>query len=455
VPPTRFRARWESLPASEQLAARLDRLAREAQARERLPSVAAAVARDGEVVWSRAVGLADVAAGRAATADTRYRVGSITKTFTAAAVMQLRDAGLLGLDDRIGDHVPDLPHGKPTLRRLLSHLSGIQREPPGEIWESLEPPDRDGFLASLAEVETVLPQGLAWHYSNLGFALLGEVVERVSGVPYRRYVEERLLGPVGLERTGWDADGESAVGYLAAAYDDAVSVEPSVDLRGSSASGQLWSTVGDLCRWGSFLASPDRAVLRPETAEEMRSVQVMAEPERWTLGWGLGLALHRRGNRIFAGHDGAMPGHLAAFSFRPQDRLAVSVLTNSGAAADPQALALVLAEAALALEPPPPVEWRPDEAAPDDVAPLLGRWWSEGEEFVFRWRAGRLEARLARSPDWKPPAVFERESDDRWRTVSGRERGELLRVVRDDEDRVAKLYWATYPFTRDQRPFGD
>jgi CubicO group peptidase (beta-lactamase class C family) len=443
------------LPASEQLAARLDRLVRDAQTRERLPSVAAALARRGEVAWAAAVGLADVAAGRDATPDTRYRVGSITKTFTAAAVMQLRDAGLLRLDDRLGDHLPGLAHLQPTLRRLLSHLSGIQREPPGEIWETLQPPDREEFLASLAEAESVLPAGLAWHYSNLGFALLGEVVERVSGLPYRRYVEERLLAPVGLSGTGWEADEASAVGYLAAAYDDSVSVEPPVDLSGTSASGQLWSTVADLTRWGSFLASPDAGVLRPESAEEMRSVLVMAEPERWTVAWGLGLGLYRRGDRIFAGHDGAMPGHLAAFSFRPQEHIAVAVLTNAGAAADPQALALSLAEAALELEPPVPAEWRPDGGSPAEVVPLLGRWWSEGEEFVFRWRDGRLEARAEKLPAWRPPAVFEREADDVWRTVSGRERGEALRVVRDEQGRVVKLYWATYPFTREQRPFGE
>ena len=150
-----------------------------------------------------------------------------------------------------------------------------------------------------------------------------------------------------------------------------------------------------------------------------------------------------------------MPGHLAAFSFRPQERVSAAVLTNSGAAADPQSLALALAETALDIDPAAPAEWHPDEGAPAEVAPLLGVWWSEGEEFVFRWRSGRLEARAVRLPAWRPSAVFEPEADDLWRTVSGRERGEALRVVRDEQGRVAKLYWATYPLTREQRPFGD
>jgi CubicO group peptidase (beta-lactamase class C family) len=439
---------------SDPLAARLGRLIGEAQARDRAPSVAAAVARRGELVWADAVGLADVDAGRTATPDTQYRVGSITKTFTATAVLQLRDEGRLALDDRLGDHLEDLPHGDLTVRRLLAHASGIQREPPGDIWETLDPPERDAFLASLGDAAQVLDPGLAWHYSNLAFALLGEVVERVSGKPYRTYVEERLLGPLGLSRTGWSPGDGAAVGYLVAPYEDTVTVEPAVDMRGTSASGQLWSTVGDLCRWGSFLAAPDSGVLSPESAEQMRSVQIMADPLRWSLGWGLGLGLYRRGDRIWGGHDGAMPGHLAAFCFRAEEGIAVSVLTNTGTTANAPDLALQLGEAALELDPNAVEPWRPAEAAPDDVQPLLGRWWSEGEEFVFTWRGGRLEARAERVPDWRPPAVFERQDDDVWLTVSGRERGELLRVVRGEQGRVEKLYWATYPFTRDQQAFG-
>jgi CubicO group peptidase (beta-lactamase class C family) len=441
------------LPTSE-LAARLDRLLAGAQAAERLPGVAAAVTRDGRPVWSRALGLADAGTARPAAADTQFRVGSITKTFTAAAVLQLRDAGALDLDERLGAHLTELPVGDLTVRRLLSHSSGLQREVPGDMWETLEAPDRDAFLASLAATRQVLPPGTAWHYSNLAFALLGELVERLAGRPYRDHVQEGLLGPVGLKRTSWAPDRDAAVGYLVAPYDDSVRAEPAIDTAATAASGQLWSTVGDLCRWGTFLAAPDEGVLSRAAAEVMRSVHTMAEPDRWTLGYGLGLHLFRRGDRVWSGHVGAMPGHRAAFCFRGPERVAVAVLTNAGAGADPETLAVSLGEAALELDPPSQPPWSPAEAAPADVAPLLGRWWSEGEEFVFQWRGGRLEAVTLALPSWRPPSVFERVDDDRWRTVSGRERGEDLRVVRDEQGAVVKLYWATYPFTREQQPFG-
>src|SRR6478752_10515456 len=115
--------RWDSLPAPDGLERLLDRALRERQA-ERLPSLAGAVLRAGETVWSGAVGLADIEAGIEATPETQYRVGSITKTFTAVSVMQLRDSGTLDLDDRLEQHLPGVANGSPTIRRMLSPLSG-------------------------------------------------------------------------------------------------------------------------------------------------------------------------------------------------------------------------------------------------------------------------------------------------------------------------------------------
>jgi CubicO group peptidase (beta-lactamase class C family) len=442
------------LPPSERLGLELGRLLLRRQSEARLPSVSAAVFRAGEVVWADALGLADVEGGREATPDTQYRIGSITKTFTAAAILQLRDAGLLDLDDRLGQHLPDVPHPGPTLRRLLSHVSGLQREPPGEIWESLRPPSREEFLASLADAEQILTPGAHWHYSNLGFALLGEVVERVSGTPYRDYVEERLLKPIGLTRTSFTAAEPVARGYLVDEYSDTARPERDVDLAGTAASGQLWSTTADLARWGAFLSEPDPSVLAPDSAAQMRAVQTMMDVERWQVGWGLGLGLYRRGDAVWAGHGGAMPGQVASLVFRPQDSIGASVLTNSGAFPGPEDLALKLAEKALELEPAEPDAWRPAGPPPDDVAGFLGSWWSEGYEHVFRWRDGRLVADLPVAPEHRRRSVFAPEGPDRWRVAEGRERGELLRVIRDDAGVPVKLYWATYPFTRTPQVFG-
>jgi CubicO group peptidase (beta-lactamase class C family) len=455
VPSRRFPAPWASLPASEsELRRELGRIVRLAQSEQRIPSVSVVVFSNGEVIWEEAVGLADVPGERLATPDTQYRIGSITKTFTAVALLQLRDAGALALDDPVERHVPDVAHGSVTLRRLVSHLSGLQREPAGEIWETLEAPDRARFLAEVGEAEQVLPPAAVWHYSNLGFALLGEVVERASGVPYRRYLEERVLEPLGLARTSWEPVEPASRGYFVRPYDGVVEAEKDVDLRGTAAAGQLWSTTRDLARWASFLSTPDPDVLSPVTAEEMHVLQTMMDAERWTIGWGLGLQLVRRGDRVWAGHGGAMPGHLAGLLFRRQEQVGAVALTNTSAGADAVELALELAEKTLELAPPEPPPWLPQPAAPPELAGLLGRWWSEGSEFVFEWRDGRLQARHLAVPAYRQVSVFAADGPDRYRVVSGRERGELLRVVRDERGEVAKLYWATYPFTRSPATFG-
>jgi len=437
------------LPAPE----RFRRLVLEAQSQGRLPSLTAAVFRGGEIVWDEAVGLADVEQRIEATTDSQYAVASITKTFTAASVMQLRDEGKLDLEDPLSRHLPEAAHGTPTLRRLLSHASGLQREPPGEVWETLRFPDEEELLAGLEEAEQVLPPSTAWHYSNLAYALLGHVVSRVSGMPYHDYVRERLLRPVGLERTMWGPDERAALPYFVEPYSDGVQREPVLELGGKGGESGLYSTVGDLARWGSFLADPDESVLAPASVAEMHDLQIMAEPD-WTLGWGLGIELWRRGERVFGGHTGGFPGFLSIVLYSRRDRIGAVLLTNASTWPKLSATGLDLAEAALEELAPERAPWRPEEAAPAEILPLLGRWWSEGDETIFSWRNGKLEARLAAAPPEREPSVFELEAEDRFRVVSGRERGELLRVVRDDQGEVVRLYWATYPFTRAPEIFG-
>jgi CubicO group peptidase (beta-lactamase class C family) len=437
------------LPEPDELGAVL----RRAQAERRLPSLSAAVAHGGEVVWAEAVGLANVEEGREATADDQYMVGSITKTFTAAAVLQLVEAGELALDDPLEQHLPGAAHGSTRIGRMLSHLSGLQREP-GEMWETLDFPSREELVGRLGEAEQVLAPGERWHYSNLAFALLGEVVARRSGLEYERYVEERLLEPVGLRRTTWRPVDPAARGYYVAPYDDAVRPEPTVDNRAFAAAGALWSTAGDLCRWAAFLSDPDEAVLSRASVEAMRQLQVMSETARWTLGYGRGLQLVRDGDRVFAGHGGATIGFRAGFLFAPEQRVAAAALANSGTTMELD-VALELLRAALDRFPATPETWSPRDPAPPDVAGLLGQWWSEGEEVVLRYAGGRLEARGARSAAWLPPTVLEPEGRDLYRVASGPERGERMRVVRDADGTPVKLYLATYPLTREPRAFGD
>ena len=432
---------------------RFTRLAGEVQRRDRLPSLAAAVFSGGEVAWSTAIGLADVEAGADATVDTQYAVASITKTFTAVSVMQLRDEGRLDLDDPLERHLSDVAHSRLTLGRMLAHASGLQREPPGEVWESLVFPEAEELLAALPEAEQVLPGATAWHYSNLAYALLGLVVAHSVGRPFREHVEERLLRPLGLTRTTWGFDAPHARPYFVEPYSDSVRREPELDIGGKGGESGLCSTVGDLARWGAFLCDPDESLLSPTSVEQMHAVRIMAEPD-WTLGWGLGIELWRRGDRVFGGHTGGFPGFVSMLVYSRRERIGVIVLTNSGPWPKATDTGLRLLEAALEELMPASEPWVPEEPPPAEIMPLLGRWWSEGREFVLGWRRGRLEARSATAPPERAPSVFEADGADRFRTISGDERGELLRVVRGNGGEVVRLYWATYPFTREPSTFG-
>jgi CubicO group peptidase (beta-lactamase class C family) len=435
----------------ERLTAKLDQLTGIEQRDKRYASLAAAVLRDGELIWERAVGAADVEAGVEATPDTQYRVGSITKTFTAAAIMQLRDAGKLDLEDTLDQHVEGAAY-RPSIRRLLSHASGLQRETHDDSWLTLRFAPPDELLETLDRAEMVLPAGARFHYSNLAFALLGIVIERVTGTPYADYVRERLLEPLGLTRITFTAESPAAKGYVGQPYADGVWETIDVETGAWASAGQLWGTVGDLCRWGAFLADPDEAILSKKSAEEMRTVQVIDEHERWLSGYGLGLQLRRDGDRIFAGHGGSMPGFIARLYYAPREKVVVAALTNESDAALVQ-FALSLTRTTIDEWPVAPEAWRVGEPPPADVVPLLGVWFMEGGQMIFRWREGKLEMRSPDDAAWEPPAVFEKETDDRWRTVSGPEHGEVLKIVRGDGGSVERLVWAGYPVTREPGPW--
>jgi len=440
------------LSAPEALRTELSGLVRKAQAEWPAPSVSAAVARKGEVVWGETLGVANTATGEEATPDHQYRIGSITKTFTAVAIMQLRDAGKLDLEDPLDRHLDGVPH-RPTLRRMLSHSSGLQREPPGDVWETMRFTAGEEFLASAGEAEQVLPPGSHFHYSNLAFALLGEVVARVSGRPWEQYLSEQVLEPLGMTRTSVQRQAPAAQGYFVDPYSDAVHEEPSdLDIGSTAPAGALWSTPADLARWAAFFSDPNPDVLAGDTVEEMQTFQTMVDHEEWKLGFGLGLQLFRDGDRIFAGHGGAMPGFLAMVVASRKEGTGAVLLTNSGAAQGVSDLAVELAVKAAEAFPAVPDAWHVGEAPPQELAGVLGRWWSEGGEWIFRWRGGELVAE-PQTLTRQVPTRFRREDADCYRAITGLERGEQLRVVRGDDGTVMRMYFATYPFTRTPETF--
>ncbi|MEU3455930.1 serine hydrolase domain-containing protein [Micromonospora sp. NPDC006766] len=443
---------------------RLDRMVRQAQAQGRIPAVSVALHRADRPLWTCAVG--GTGNDTPLDPDTVFRIGSVTKTFTSVLVLQCRDDGLLDLDDPIGRHL-DLPaHGGLTVRRLLSHTAGLQREPHGDVWDTLRAPGAAELIADLDRVERVLPTGRRYHYSNLGMALLGELVARLRGGTWAEVLAERVLAPLGLAATGLTPGGRAATGFLVDAYSDEARPEPPTDFGGVAPAAQLWSTAPDMARWAAFLADPAAldpagAVLAPATLDEMRWPLTTTDETLWAAGFGLGLILVPQPGRVMhVGHDGAMPGFLAAvYGRRGGDGTAgamgCAVLGSSGTGVEVLDLPHRLLAAAAEHDPADIEPWRPGPPAPESLRGMLGRWWGEGFECVFFWHDGTLRARGADDPAGKPPAVFAPVSDrpDVFRTIAGREAGELLRLTRDERGAVVRMHWATYRFTRHQETF--
>ena len=445
-------------PSHETLSAGLARDLRSrlvnAQRDWRSPGVSAGVVRDGHLVWSAHVGAARLGERPTrADDDTQFMIGSVTKTFTALVVMSLRDEERLTLDDTLGDHLGGTRHAKVPLRQLLAHASGLQREPVGHIWESLVAPDRDAFLAGVEQAEQVLPAHHAFHYSNLAYGLLGQVVERLTGRDWIDLVNERVLAPLGMTRTGLTPADDRAVGYQIDPFAGTATEEPLFTLNATAPFGGLWSTVADMARYAAYVARPDGRVVRPETIEEMCRPIIMTDDEAWTGGYGLGFGMGRRGDRVFVGHGGAMPGYLTGLRVRRSDGVGAVVFANCSSGALSLGLATDLVEAVVDAEPSVPTPWQPEMPAPD-LSPLLGPWWSEGSPITFFVRDGLLWSRLAEN-DPASETRYAPEGRDRFRAVEGRERGELLEVVRRPGGAVEKLYFATYAVTREPLAFAD
>ncbi len=433
----------------------LDSIARDRQRENRLPGLIAAIARDGELPWHLGVGAADVNdLDTPPGPDDQFPIASNTKTFTAVLVMQLRDEGRIDLDDPIDKHLPSITHGGVTIRSMLAHVSGMQREPVGDVWETLVNPDREELLAGFNEAERVHRPHHVFHYSNLAFSVLGELVAQLDGREWIDSLRVRLLEPLGLTRTTLVPAPPVVHGYFVPPYTDVPVEEPSIDLKALAPCGGLYSTAGDLARWSAFVADPPAEVLNPDTLEEMLQPQILMDTITWAGAIGLGFMVLRSGEHVYAGHTGGFPGAISGLFTDRKAKTGAVVLMNSSVSPDPAAFAMELADTVTDREPRIEPAWRPGTSVPDELAELVGVWFSEGSAFTFSVRQGRLEARADKAPRHQPPAVFERVDTDLFRTVSGRERGELLRIRRDDRGRVTKMNWATYLVTREPLAFG-
>ena len=323
-------------PAPALLAHRLDSIVR-AFHRDGRFTGAVLVGRDGRVVYRGAAGMANREWDVANTVDTRFRIASTTKQFTAALVLRLVEDGLLRLDGRVVDYLPDYPRPQGeqvTLHHLLSHSSGIPNYVAvPRFYQEIGPRPHTpaGLVALFAARPLAFAPGARWDYSNSNYVLLGAIVERVTGLPYARALDERLLAPLGLRATTFDDHAtllpRRAAGYVrdSATVYNAVWVDPSTVY----AAGMLASTVGDLWTWAE--AMRQGRVFR-DTATLARATTAHVETGIPLGGYGYGVfvgtqALGGRAVRVIQ-HGGTIPGFTAGYWRMPDEGAAVIVLSN-------------------------------------------------------------------------------------------------------------------------------
>ena len=305
-----------------------------------VPGLQLAVGRRGEVFVDLAWGKADLETGEDLTSDHLFRVASHSKTFTTVMVMQLVESGELRLDDAVGDLVPELDGSGAaglTVRELLGHQAGIIRDSSdGDFWQHHKPfLDRDQVLECVRTEGIVFEPNEHFKYTNIGYSLLGIIIEQVTGKTYDEVARTAVIDPLGLTRTGTELDPARAAEYAAGhtgriAHDDARRVVPHVDTRAMAAATGWYSTALEMVRYGATHVFGDTTLISDASKRIMQREESRVVVRGKEVGrYGVGMGLRTIGDRELVGHSGGYPGHITRTHIDPADGLVVSALTNS------------------------------------------------------------------------------------------------------------------------------
>ena len=309
-----------------------------------LPGLVIGVVHDQEVVWSKAYGYADIERHTAMRSDSIFRIASHSKLFTSIAILQLRDAGKLRLDDPITVHLPwfdiqnPYPEAEPVrIWNLLTHSAGLPRESDHPAWTEFEFPTGDDLRATVSQQQAAYPSATVWKYSNLGLSLAGAIVETGSGRDYEEYIETEIMTPLGMNSSSVGVPSEGHRARLVTGYgrrwpDKPRGVMPFIDARAFDPATGLSSSVEDMLTflaWQMRLRAGYRTeVLHANTLREMQRVHWLREDWRGGNGWGF--AISHREERDLIGHGGSYPGYRTNTQLSPTENVGVVVFTNGG-----------------------------------------------------------------------------------------------------------------------------
>jgi CubicO group peptidase (beta-lactamase class C family) len=425
------------------------------------PGVSVGFVHDQELIWATGYGYADLEKKIPATPSTAYRIASITKLFTATAILQLRDAGRLQLDDPVTKHLrwfhlDDAFDDSPviTTRHLLTHTSGLPRELDALYWDEMKFPELEEFVKMFRESSTILPRETELKYSNVAFNVLGEIVATVSGKPYPEYVREHILEPLGM--TGTEVMPRKNMPTLATGYGfrkpgQPRRIEPFTDKKAMAASGNIASTVEDLARFISLQFREGTAggarILKGSTLREMHRVHWL-DPD-WKSGRGLGWSIARVDDQVRISHGGSVPGHKTFVSAVPADKFGVIVLTNAEDG-DPRSYA----KKALAIVAP---AVKKATAVTEEVLVADSSWakyigdyeWDDGSPMKVMLLNGELTLVDQTDDDpWDGRVRLEPVSESVFRMKDQWQKGELIRFEMDEYGEVKRIIMPGYSLSR-------
>jgi len=421
-----------------------------------IPGLAVGIVHDGEVVYAQGFGHADQERVIPATPETVFRIASITKTFTATAILQLRDAGKLRLDDPITMHLPwfniqnTFPDAPPiTILNLLTHTSGLPREAAYPYWTTHEFPTIEEIKSKLPQQQTIYEPGTEIKYSNLGVTLAGEIVAAVSGMPYGEYVETHILAPLGMTSTSVHPEqallDRMTVPYSQRLPDDRRVAWEHADTEGIAPAANIVSTVEDMCRYVAMHCNEqyqgNDAVLKGSTLREMHRVHFL--DDSWSGGWGLGFYVRPRYGENVVGHDGWVAGNRTRIFFIPDRKVGVVVMTNADDGV-PTSFAWGILDYVLPLIPA-----SSEAAEPTAVANLDQYAGHYRDPFWWNMDVMVLDGQLVKLEYGYPPEdspasgivkLFPTSEEHVFRMSGPNGNGETVRFVFDDRGQVARVY---------------
>jgi CubicO group peptidase (beta-lactamase class C family) len=315
------------------LRARVDRIANGILEQTGVPSASIAVVQHGKLAYAQAYGKARLDPLVPATADMRYSIGSISKQFTATAILMLQEEGKLSLDDPVGKYVPGLTRGdEVTIRQILSHTAGYQDYWPEDyvMTPMLKPITEKQILETWAKKPLDFEPGTQWQYSNTGYVVAGAIVEKVSGQPVFDFITQRIFRPLGMKSV-WNSDqNEITTPDPVAYYRHALGPLRPAPKEGKGwmfAAGELAMTAHDLALWDESLLA--QSLLKPESYKEMFT-EVKLKDGKGT-GYGLGVSIHDAGGHHVISHSGEVSGFVSDNEVLTDAGVAVAVLTNQDA----------------------------------------------------------------------------------------------------------------------------